>query len=211
MQDHYFTADPTAPSRPGTVRLHTTERDAGGTSVGAGIDLTLATDSGVFSQSRVDRGTKVLLDAAPMPATRGPMLDLGCGYGPIALTLASRRRRLPVWAIDLNDRALGLTRANADAAGLGNVTACRPDEVPDDVTFAGIYSNPPIRSGKPALHEMLRRWMPRLDPSGVAYLVVAKNLGSDSLARWLDEQGWPTSRFTSDRGYRVLEVRPGAS
>ncbi|WP_218610187.1 class I SAM-dependent methyltransferase [Pseudonocardia sp. KRD291] len=211
MQDHYFTADPTAPSRPGTVRLHTAERGADGTSIGAGVDLTLATDSGVFSQGRVDRGTKVLLESAPMPGTRGPMLDLGCGYGPIALTLATRRRRLPVWAIDLNDRALGLTRANAESAGLGNVTVCRPDEVPDDVTFAGIYSNPPIRSGKAALHEMLLRWLPRLSPDGVAYLVVSKNLGSDSLARWLDEQGFPTSRLTSDRGFRVLEVRPATS
>ena len=122
MGDHYFTADPSAPSRPGSVRLHT-----------GGVGLTLATDSGVFSNGRVDRGTKVLLDAAPMPPARGPMLDVGCGYGPIALTLATRRRRLPVWAIDLNDRALGLTRANAASAGLGNVTACRPDEVPGDV------------------------------------------------------------------------------
>lgn len=199
MQDHYFTAEPTAPSRPGTVRLHT-----------GGVDLTLGTDSGVFSQGRVDRGTQVLLDTAPMPRTRGPLLDLGCGYGPIALTLATRRRRLPVWAIDLNDRALGLTRANASSAALGNVTACHPDEVPDDVRFAGLYSNPPIRSGKPALRAMLLRWLPRLAPDGVAYLVVAKNLGSDSLARWLDGQGWPTSRLASARGFRVLEVRPGA-
>lgn len=209
MQDHYFTADPTAPSRPGTVRLRATGGNAGATSSAGGVDLTLATDSGVFSQSRVDRGTQVLLDTAPMPGTRGPLLDLGCGYGPIAITLATRRRRLPVWAIDLNDRALGLTRANASSAGLGNVTACHPDEVPADLTFAGIYSNPPIRSGKPALHRMLLRWLPRLAPDGVAYLVVAKNLGSDSLARWLDEQGWPTSRLASERGYRVLEVRPG--
>lgn len=195
MPDHYFTADPSAPSRPGAVRLRT-----------EGVELELTTDTGVFSGSRVDRGTQILLDTAPMPQIRGPLLDLGCGYGPIALTLATRRRRLPVWAIDLNDRALGLTRANASSAGLGNVTACHPDEVPDDLTFAGIYSNPPIRSGKAALHEMLLRWLPRLAPGGVAYLVVSKNLGSDSLARWLGEQGLPTVRFDSRRGFRVLQV-----
>ncbi len=200
MPDHYFSAAPSAPSRPGSVRLHTD-----------GVDLTLGTDTGVFSQGRVDRGTQVLLDHAPMPAVRGPLLDLGCGYGPIALTLATRRRRLPVWAVDLNERAVGLTRANADAAGLGNVTACHPDEVPDDVEFAGIYSNPPIRSGKTALHELLLRWLPRLQPGGAAFLVVGKNLGSDSLARWLDEQGWPTTRVTSQKGFRVLhsERAPG--
>lgn len=195
MPDHYFSAAPSAPSRPGSVRLHTD-----------GVDLTLATDSGVFSQSRVDRATQILLDHAPMPSVRGPLLDLGCGYGPIALTLATRRRRLPVWAVDVNERALGLTRANASSAGLGNVTACAPDEVPDDLGFAGIYSNPPIRSGKAALHELLLRWLPRLAAGGAAYLVVGKNLGADSLARWLGEQGWPAERLTSQKGFRVLEV-----
>lgn len=200
MGDHYFTADPSAPSRPGSVRLRTD-----------GVELTLATDAGVFSNGRVDRGTKVLLDSAPMPAPRGPLLDVGCGYGPIALTLAARRRRLPVWAVDLNTRALGLTRDNAAAAGLGNVTACHPDEVPADLTFAGIYSNPPIRSGKPALHALLLHWLPRLMPGGRAYLVVAKNLGSDSLQRWLVGCGWPTERRVSEKGYRVLEVAPPGS
>lgn len=198
--DHYFSSTPSVASRPGSVRLHT-----------AGVDLELATDTGVFSQGRIDRGTKVLLDAAPMPPVRGPLLDVGCGYGPIALTLASRRRRLPVWAVDLNERALGLTRDNATAAGLGNVTACHPDEVPADLAFAGIYSNPPIRSGKPALHGLLLRWLPRLMPGGRAYLVVAKNLGSDSLQQWLEDQGFPTTRLTSEKGYRVLEVEPHGS
>ncbi|MGD9528146.1 class I SAM-dependent methyltransferase [Pseudonocardia sp.] len=198
MTEHYFTAQPSARSRPGSVTVKL-----------ADVRLELATDAGVFSQSRLDRGTRVLLETAPLPPVRGPLLDLGCGYGPIALTLAARRRRLPVWAVDVNDRAVALTRRNAEAAGLGNVTACRPEDVPDDVTFAGIYSNPPIRSGKAALHDLLRTWLPRLHPEGRAYLVVAKNLGSDSLARWLGEQGWPTSRLGSSGGYRVLEVAPG--
>lgn len=197
MTEHYFTAQPSAPSRPGSVTVELTD-----------VRLELATDAGVFSHSRLDRGTRVLLETAPMPPVRGPLLDVGCGYGPIALTLATRRRRLQVYAVDVNDRAVELTRRNAATAGLGNVTACRPEEVPADVTFAGIYSNPPIRSGKPALHELLRTWLPRLHPEGRAYLVVAKNLGSDSLARWLAEQGWPTSRLGSSAGYRVLEVAP---
>ncbi|MGE3289165.1 MAG: class I SAM-dependent methyltransferase [Pseudonocardia sp.] len=197
MQEHYFTAQPNARSRPGSVTVELPD-----------VRLELATDAGVFSHSRLDRGTRVLLETAPMPPVRGPLLDLGCGYGPIALTLAARRRRLPVWAVEVNDRAIALTRHNAETAGLGNVTVCRPEEVPGDVTFAGIYSNPPIRSGKAALHEILVTWLPRLSPAGRAYLVVAKNLGSDSLARWLGEQGWPTSRLGSSGGYRVLEVAP---
>lgn len=199
MTEHYFTAQPATPSRPGSVTVDL-----------ADVRLELATDAGVFSHSRLDRGTRVLLETAPMPPVRGPLLDVGCGYGPIALTLATRRRRLPVWAVDVNDRAVDLTRRNAATAGLGNVTACRPEDVPADVTFAGIYSNPPIRSGKAALHDLLATWLPRLRPDGLAYLVVARNLGSDSLARWLQEQGWPTSRLGSSAGYRVLEVRPAA-
>lgn len=193
MQEHYFSADPSAASRPDTVRV-----------VLPDVDLTLATDSGVFSGSRLDRGTRILLEHAPMPPRRGPLLDLGCGYGPIALTLATRRRRLPVWAVDVNDRALALTRRNA--AELGNVQVGRPEEVPDDVRFAGIYSNPPIRSGKGVLHGLMERWLPRLAPEGRAYLVVHKHLGSDSFADWLRAQGWPTTRLVSVQGYRVLEV-----
>lgn len=168
------------------------------------LDLTLHTDSGVFSGGRVDRGTRILLEHAPMPPRRGPLLDLGCGYGPIALTLATRRRRLPVWAVDVNDRALALTRENA--ADLGNVTVARPEEVPADVEFAGIYSNPPIRSGKATLHGLMQTWLPRLAPEGRAYLVVHKHLGSDSFADWLTSSGWPTTRLVSVQGYRVLEV-----
>lgn len=193
MQEHYFSADPSAPSRPDTVRV-----------VLPDVDLTLATDSGVFSGSRLDRGTRILLEHAPMPPRRGPLLDLGCGYGPIAVTLATRRRRLPVWAVDVNDRALELTRRNA--AALGNVSVGRPEDVPDDVAFAGIYSNPPIRSGKGVLHGLMSQWLPRLAPEGRAYLVVHKHLGSDSLADWLRGQGWPTERLVSVQGYRILEV-----
>ncbi len=160
----------------------------------------------MFSGARLDRGTRILLEHAPMPPRRGPLLDLGCGYGPIALTLATRRKRLPVWAVDVNDRALGLTRANAATAGLGNVTVGRPEEVPDGVEFAGIYSNPPIRSGKVALHGLMQTWLPRLAPAGRAYLVVHKHLGSDSFADWLVASGWPTTRLVSVQGYRVLEV-----
>lgn len=198
MQEHYFTSTPSTPSRPDSVRV-----------VLPDVDLTLATDSGVFSGSRLDRGTRILLEHAPMPPRRGPLLDLGCGYGPIAVTLATRRRRLPVWAVDVNDRALDLTRTNA--AALGNVTVARPDEVPDDVAFAGIYSNPPIRSGKGVLHGMMERWLPRLAPEGRAYLVVHKHLGSDSFADWLTGRGWPTTRLTSVQGYRILEVSCSSS
>ena len=194
MTDHYFSATPSAASDPTAFRL--TVR---------GLDLTVTTDAGVFARARLDKGTRVLLEHVPDPPPgRGDLLDLGCGYGPIALWLASERRRSTVWAVDVNDRALDLVRANAEAAGLGNVRACRPEEVPDDVRFTGMWSNPPIRAGKAALHELLLQWLPRVD--GPSYLVVGKNLGSDSLARWLTEQGHPVERLSSHAGFRILAV-----
>jgi 16S rRNA (guanine1207-N2)-methyltransferase len=140
---------------------------------------------------------------------QGDLLDLGCGYGPIALTLAVRASDTRVWAVDVNARALGLTRANAAAAGLPNVVVAHPSEVPDSVQFAAIWSNPPVRVGKTALHALLGDWLGRLGPGGYARLVVHKHLGADSLQRWLGEQEWAVERIRSRLGYRVLEVRAG--
>jgi 16S rRNA G1207 methylase RsmC len=99
-----------------------------------------------------------------------------------------------------------LTIDNARSLGLTNVNVVAPDEMPADVSFAAIWSNPPIKVGKGELHDMLRRWIPRLDEHGVAVLVVNKNLGSDSLQKWLIEQGHPTSRLASRQGFRLLRV-----
>ena len=199
MPDQYFAEQPTTPSSPAPARLAV-----------AGLSLGVTTDSGVFSRGRLDKRTRVLLQHAPEPEPisgnqGGDLLDLGCGWGPISMWLATVRRRSTVWAVDVNSRALDLVRANADAAGLANVRACRPDEVPEDVSFAGMWSNPPIRSGKAELHSLLTAWLPRID--GPSYLVVAKNLGSDSLARWLGDQGYTVARLSSNAGFRVLEVR----
>jgi 16S rRNA (guanine1207-N2)-methyltransferase len=196
-QQHYFTGEPGAQS---ARRLITAELP--------GLTLELETDTGVFAGSQLDKGTRVLLEYAPPAPQRGVFLDLGCGYGPIALTLATRSRPARVWAVDSNNRALSLVRDNAARAGLDNVSAARPEEVPADLRFDRIYSNPPIRIGKAALHDLLLHWLPRLVTGGSAYLVVQRNLGSDSLAAWLNDQGFPTERFTSRLGYRILRVRP---
>ena len=196
--EHYFSARPRVASRGGTVRVSLPD-----------VQLELRTDSGVFSAERLDTGTRILLQHAPAPRVRGDILDLGCGYGPIALTMATRRKRARVWAVDVNERALDLVRENAESTGRSNVVASTPDGVPADVRFAAIYSNPPIRIGKQALHDLLLRWLARLLPGGSAVLVVHKHLGSDSLARWLINAGYPTSRLLSERGYRLLEVRSG--
>jgi len=161
----------------------------------------------VFARDGIDPGTKLLLlEAPPVPAS-GDLLDLGCGYGPIAVTLARRAPGATVWAVDVNERARALTASNAAAAGATNVRVAAPDEVPADVRFAAIRSNPPIRIGKEPLHDLLRRWLPRLTDDGRAVLVVQKHLGADSLQRWLERQGFPATRLGSRVGYRLLEVQ----
>ena len=194
---HYFDPLPAVPSKPRTVFLHAGQ-----------VDLELQADRGVFGSRGVDLGTLQLLKEGPKPPTQGQILDLGAGYGPIAIALARQAPEAKIWAVDVNARALELTRANAGAARTPNVTASLPDEVPQEVRFAAIYSNPPVRVGKAPLHALLLRWLPRLDEGASAYLVVQRNLGSDSLAAWLNTQGYDVKRLKSKKGYRILEVKP---
>lgn len=191
----YFTDQPDVASAP--VEIDVTLPD---------IAFRLRTDRGVFSRGAIDTGTRLLLaEAPPLPST-GTFLDIGCGAGPIALTMALRAPQAAVWAVDTNARARELTVFNAERAGSANVTVAAPEGVPDGVRFDVIWSNPPIRIGKAALHELLTRWLGRLAPSGIAILVVQKHLGSDSLAAWLTARGWEVERVCSRAGFRLLRV-----
>ena len=175
----------------------------------AGRDLTLHTAPGVFSTERLDLGTRVLLREVPPPPAEGDLLDLGCGWGPLAISQALLAPSATVWACDINRRSLELTAENAGIAGCPNVRAVLPQDVPDDVRFAAIWSNPPIRIGKAHLHELLLRWLSRLLPGSDAFLVVQRHLGADSLHAWLAEglgPGWTVARSGSAKGYRVLRV-----
>ena len=200
---HYFNSQPATPMkrRPLSVVL-------------AGETRQLQTAGGIFSPDGVDKGTIILLNEAPPPATEGNLLDIGCGWGPIALTLALRSPETTVYAVDVNERSIELTRDNAKALGLANIKASTPDGVHPDIRFNTIWSNPPIRVGKSELHSILLMWLPRLARNGNAYLVVQKNLGSDSLQRWLaaelatqfPEAGFTVSRDSTHKAFRILRV-----
>ena len=199
VNEHYFSASPESELKIRTINVPI-----------AGRTVELSTANGIFSPERVDAGTQVLLSSVPAPPPGGNLLDLGCGWGPIALTLASESSNATVWAVDVNERALDLVRRNATVMGLTNVNAVLPQDVPDDVQFTTIWSNPPIRVGKNELHSMLQKWMPRLEQGSDAWLVVQKNLGSDSLHRWMDDtfaSSLTTTRAATNKGYRVLRVR----
>jgi len=162
----------------------------------------------VFSRKGIDQGTMVLLESAARPPSTGTFLDLGCGAGPIALSLAAYSPEATVYAIDINERAQQLTASNAQRNGFSNVTTCAPHEIDEHVRFDVLWSNPPIRIGKQELHKLLTTWLSRLSANGEAWLVINRNLGSDSLAVWLTEQGYWVERLTSKRGFRVLRVTP---
>ncbi len=197
MEEHYFSADPTTPFTRVPVSANVW-----------GHWLELTTGSGVFARGRLDVGTGVLLREQGPPEQAHDVLDLGCGYGVIGLAIAVAVPHARVTAVDVNERALLLARENAERMGVGErFRAVLPDEVDPEATYDEIWSNPPIRVGKDALHELLLRWLPRLRPGGRAVLVVGKNLGADSLARWLRDQGYPTEKQASAKGFRVLESR----
>jgi 16S rRNA (guanine1207-N2)-methyltransferase len=194
---HYF-EDPTVPSDP--VIVDVTLPDTA---------FTMETDTGVFSRGHVDAGTSLLLRSDAALASDGDLLDLGAGSGAIAMTMARRSPGATVWAVDVNSRARHLCRRNAERNNLSNIRVASPDDVPDEVRFSAIWSNPPIRIGKPALRELLLSWLARMTDDGTATLVVQKHLGADSLQRWLTLEGHPTERVASKSGFRLLSVAPG--
>jgi len=192
--DHYFAQQPSSPSVPTTHEVQVRK-----------LQFVLAGDRGVFNQGELDWGTRVLIENADVPDGE-VFLDLGCGGGAIAVALSMLRPTATVWAVDVNERALEVARRTVTLNKLRNVHVLSPHEVPSDLRFDGIWSNPPIRIGKAALHALLLEWLGRLTPQGCADLVAHKNLGSDSLAKWLTTQGFNVDRARSKQGYRILHI-----
>jgi 16S rRNA G1207 methylase RsmC len=196
--EHYFSAQPSGELKPKTIRVQL-----------LGKDYQLQTAGGVFSPDHLDTGTAMLLNHIDQAPTEGNLLDLGCGWGPIAICLALKAPEAIIWAVDVNERSLELTRMNAEKLGIGNIKTCLPEEIPADLRFTGIWSNPPIRVGKEVLHEILLAWLPRLAPECEAYLVVAKDLGADSLLKWLQEKldpSFDSARIDTEKGFRIIRV-----
>jgi 16S rRNA (guanine1207-N2)-methyltransferase len=198
VSEHYFSGTPTGPEHRRALEVEVWGRT-----------FTLQSANGVFAADHLDRGTTVLLRESVPPTGRPDVLDLGCGYGPVALGIALACPGARVDAVDVNERALALCRDNAAGLGVADrVRVLLPEQVEASRTYDEIWSNPPIRVGKDALHTLLLTWLPRLRPTGTARLVVSKNLGADTLQRWLVEQGFGCERAASSKGFRVLAVRP---
>lgn len=200
MTEHYFAAEPEVPERRSEIDATIWQRS-----------YRFTTATGTFSYQGLDPATTILFRECPPPTGTGVLCDLGCGWGPIAVALADRSPALRVDAIDVNNRALRLCAENAARAGVGDrVHAVRPEQIEEQTRYTELWSNPPIRVGKTALHELLLDWLPRLAPDGVARLVVGRNLGADSLQSWLNDEGYRCERTASAKGFRVLSVEPGS-
>lgn len=202
---HYFSASPDSPFERRRLQVEL-----------KGRPVTVSTAGGIFSPEGVDKGTAVLLKHVPDPEPTGHLLDIGCGWGPIALTMAMRSPEATVWAVDVNERSRTLCAENAAELGLENVQVMAPEEVPSAVRFDTIWSNPPIRVGKKVLHELLELWLPRLAEDAEAWMVVQKNLGADSLLTWIRSmlasvgEDFSADRPETDKGFRLLRVRRSA-
>ena len=182
---HYF-ATPEGPERRREVTLRFWD-----------AEWTFTTANEVFSADGLDLGTAVLLRECSPPAGARRLLDLGCGYGVLAVALATGCPDAVVDAVDVNERALALCADNAARHQVADrVRALTPDQADAGVRYDEIWSNPPIRI----------TWLPRLAPGGTARLVVGRNLGADSLQRWLQDQGFRCDRTASAKGFRVFAV-----
>lgn len=198
VPSHYFNETPEGEFKPKQIRVSL-----------AGRELIVTTAGSVFSPDHLDQGTAVLLDQLSELPSTGTFIDVGCGWGPIAIALALSAPEAKIFAVDVNERSLELTRLNLEGLGISNVTVCRPEEVPEEILFDQVWSNPPIRVGKAVLHDILTKWLNRLSSPGWAYLVVQKNLGADSLHTWLSEEfkgSFETKRIEKSKGFRILRV-----
>jgi 16S rRNA (guanine1207-N2)-methyltransferase len=196
-QEHYFSASPDSKAALRDITFQVADRE-----------FSVQAASGTFSASKLDPGTTILLSKHDQFPSEGNVLDLGCGWGPISLAIAALSPKTKIWALDVNARSLELAAKNAGKLGLSNIEAVTADQIPTELRFDAIWSNPPIRIGKAALHELLRTWLPRLESGGRAMLVVQKQLGADSLLAWIQAE-FPeliASRYSTDKGFRILEV-----
>ena len=197
VEEHYFSSDPAAPKKTVSVLMQV-----------GGKKIEIEAASGTFSSSKLDAGTEVLLKQDEHFPKDGNVLDVGCGWGPIGISIAAVESGCKVFGIDINQRSIEQSNLNSKSLGLSNYSAMHSRDLPENLRFSAIWSNPPIRVGKKVLHELMETYIPRLEPGGRAMLVVQKNLGADSFQRWLSAR-FPdaeVTRVATDKGYRVISL-----
>lgn len=197
MTEHYYSREQNVESNPMfwefTLRGHS---------------FKFKTDNGVFSKKEVDFGSRLLIEAFEPPAINGDMLDVGCGYGPIGLSLAKDMDR-KIHMVDVNERALRLAKENADLNGISNVLIYESDCLSnvENREFAAILTNPPIRTGKNTVYQIFEQSYDHLQKEGELWVVIQKKQGAPSAMNKLTELFANVEIVTKKKGYFILRAK----
>ncbi|BCB01978.1 class I SAM-dependent methyltransferase [Bacillus sp. KH172YL63] len=196
MTNHYYSHNPDVESNPQTIDFEL-----------RGNAFRFTTDQGVFSKKEVDFGSRVLIEAFQWPEAEGAILDIGCGYGPIGLSLAKEAEERTVHMIDVNERALSLARENAKMNHVQNVSIYQSDRYANVVEkeFAAILTNPPIRAGKETVHSILEQSYDHLKGYGELWVVIQKKQGAPSAMEKMEKLFSNVEIVTRKKGYYILK------
>lgn len=197
MADHYFSNNPVSKSDRRRWKFEL-----------RGQTFTFLSDQGVFSKNEVDFGSRLLIHTFEQPEEQGAFLDVGCGYGPIGLSLAKEFVNRHVDMVDVNERALELARENAILNGVTNISVFQSN-VYENVSgqYAAILSNPPIRAGKKVVHEILERANEHLVPGGDLWVVIQKKQGAPSALAKMEEIYATVEVVKKEKGYYIIKSK----
>lgn len=166
------------------------------------------TDNGVFSKKEVDFGSRLLIEAFELPNVEGSVLDVGCGYGPIGLSIAKNYPERIVHMIDVNERAIELSKANAEQNAVHNVEIYESDTLINvkEFNFAAILTNPPIRAGKKTVHDIFEQSYEHLVTGGELWIVIQKKQGAPSALEKLKERFTTVETIDKSKGYFIIKA-----
>ncbi|WP_078551160.1 class I SAM-dependent methyltransferase [Bacillus alkalicellulosilyticus] len=199
MSDHYYSENPSVESKPKQITFEL-----------RGKQLSFVSDSGVFSKKEIDFGTQLLLESFEFPTSgEGALIDVGCGYGPIGITLAKEDKSRKVYMVDINERALELSRKNAEKNGAANVVV-RKSRLFDNVNtqkFSAVITNPPIRAGKQVVHELFEQAFEQLETNGELWVVIQKKQGAPSAIEKIKSLFQECEVVSKKKGYYIIRAK----
>jgi 16S rRNA (guanine1207-N2)-methyltransferase len=198
LPDHYYSRKPNADSNPKywDFTLNNSR-------------FRFKTDNGVFSKNEVDFGSRLLIETFTLPEVDGPLLDVGCGYGPVGLALAKQNPNFTVHMVDINERALELSRDNAKANGVENVLIYESDKLEGvkETNFSAILTNPPIRAGKKTVHDIFAQSKDKLASGGELWIVIQKKQGAPSAVDKLNQLFGEVEVVDKEKGYFIIRAK----
>ena len=199
MTNHYYSQSPQSESNP--TYWEFTLR---------GKKFRFKTDSGVFSKKEVDFGSRLLIDSFSLAGeSEGDILDVGCGYGPIGLSLAYAYPDKNVEMVDVNARAIQLAKDNAEANGIPNVKIYESNilSAVENKSFSAVLTNPPIRAGKQTVHQIFSDSYEHLLPGGELWVVIQKKQGAPSAMDKMEEIFGNVEVAAKKKGYFILVAK----